>query len=204
MTITLYYAPFTRATRPRWLLEELGVPYELKVVDLKGGENKSKDYTDTVHPHGSVPAMRIDGEVMIESGAIITLLADRYPEKGLAPAIDHRDRAKYLQWLFYTYATIEPAVVAVASHNPTSAYWYGAPLPEREARDRARMKEVVDVVEAGVSRSDWLLPTFSAADVLVGSVMLWAASMKLCEDRPALAAWFARCRERPAFQRARK
>jgi len=84
--IKLYYAPRTRSTRPRWLLEELGVPYELVRLDLGKGDHKKAEYL-AIHPHGVVPALEDDGRVIIESLAICLYVADKFPEKGFAPEI---------------------------------------------------------------------------------------------------------------------
>ena len=102
MDIELYHTPQTRSSRPRWLLEELGTPYRLRSVDLFGGER------NPAHPLGSVPAINIDGETLIESGAICHWLADRFLDKGLAPAMDDPRRARYEQWMFFVPATLEP------------------------------------------------------------------------------------------------
>jgi glutathione S-transferase len=125
--IKLYYAPNTRATRPRWMLEELSVPYELVKLDLQKGENRAPAYL-AVHPLGQVPALE-DGAVRVfESAAIVAWLADRYAAKGLAPALDAPERAANLQWLFFGAVTLEPQIARYA--NATAG-------PE-EKRDAAR------------------------------------------------------------------
>lgn len=203
MTITLYFAPFTRATRPRWLLEELGVPYDLKVVDTKAGEHKTKQFKDEVHPLGALPALKDGDDVIVESGAIVAYLADKFADKGLAPKLDDKLRGKYLEWLFFAYATIEPAIIAIAAHNPASPA-HSAPTPERIEKEKARFAEIIAVVEKAVSKHDFLLPTgFSAADVLIGSQVMWAASMKLIERDSALSKYIERCKGRPAWSRSR-
>ena len=108
----LYYAPQTRAGRPRWLLEELGVPYEIVPVDLAQGEHKKPEYMK-IHPHGAVPALADGDLVLFESAAICMYLADKYPEKKLAPAVGTPARGLYYQWMIYTMATLEPPVVQI-------------------------------------------------------------------------------------------
>jgi len=81
MEIELYYTPHTRSLRPRWLLEELEIPYTIHAIDLFGGER------NPAHPLGSVPAMTVNGQTMFESGAMCHWLADRFPETGLAPTV---------------------------------------------------------------------------------------------------------------------
>src|SRR5256885_9492904 len=103
----LYYAPQTRATRPRWMLEEIGVPYELVRLQLSKGEHKQPEYLK-IHPHGAVPAYS-DGEVtMFESAAICAYLADKFPDKRLAPPLGSPQRGLYYQWLVYARAHKEP------------------------------------------------------------------------------------------------
>ena len=92
----LYYAPQTRATRPRWMLEEIGAPYELVRLQLSKGEHKQPEYLK-IHPHGAVPAYS-DGEVtMFESAAICAYLADKFPDKRLAPPLGSPQRGLYYQ-----------------------------------------------------------------------------------------------------------
>ena len=108
----LYYAPQTRATRPRWMLEEIGAPYELVRLQLSKGEHKQPEYL-RVHPHGAVPAFADEHVTLFESGAICAYLADTFPEKQLAPAAGSAQRGPYYQWLFYSMATMEPPVLKV-------------------------------------------------------------------------------------------
>ena len=204
MTITLYFAPFTRATRPRWLLEELGVPYDLVTVDLAAGAQRDEAYLRDVHPLGKVPALKEDGpdgNVIIESTAIVATLADRHLDKGLAPAPSDPARAQYLQWLFYGAVTLEPVVVRAAGRVRVEP----PPSPEEKARlhaiDVDDFHAVAVILERTLTGQDWLLSSgFSAADVVVGAVAIWANSLKLCEDLPAVKAWVARCKARPAFR----
>src|SRR5512143_2861365 len=106
-SMKLYFTPRTRATRPRWLLEELGVPYELVRVDLEAGQNRTADYL-ALHPLAQVPVLVDDDQVLIESAAICMHLGDRFPAARLAPAVGSRLRGPYLQWMFYCAATLEP------------------------------------------------------------------------------------------------
>jgi glutathione S-transferase len=199
--ITLYFSPFTRSTRPRWLLEELGVPYELKVVNMKDGEHKTGAYKHTVHPLGRVPALGIDGRVIIESSAIVATLADRFPDKGFAPPPQSQKRADYYQWLFFGQVTIEPAVAdMMATFNPANTI---------ADDDKAKRKVALDDAIAHASRllgeGPWLLGAdFSAADCVVGSLLVWAQSKELLHEHANLVAYVERVKSRPAFQRARK
>src|SRR5580700_2709800 len=112
----LYFAPRTRASRPRWLLEELGVPYELVRLDMAKKEHKEPSYL-ALHPHGAVPALT-DGEVTIfESAAICLYLADKFPEKKLAPPVGSPARGLYYQWIIYGMATMEAPILEAYLHT---------------------------------------------------------------------------------------
>ncbi len=197
----LYYSPQTRAVRPRWLLEEIGAPYEIVSLDLQKGEHKKPDYMK-IHPHGAVPAL-VDGDLaMFESAAICMYLADKFPEKKLAPAVGTPARGLYYQWVVYTMATLEPPVVDVFLHTVM--------LPEAERspavveKARATFATVAGVLSNALAGRTFILgDQFSAADVLVGGTLGWASFMGLLADHPTLQAYAQRLSERPAFQRAR-
>ena len=108
--ITLYYSPQTRATGARVLLEELKVPYDLHVLNMKTGEQRQPAYL-AINPLGKVPAVRVGETLVTEQGAIYLYLADLFPEAGLAPALTDPDRGAYLRWLFIYGSCFEPAVV---------------------------------------------------------------------------------------------
>jgi glutathione S-transferase len=198
MHIELFFAPFTRSTRPRWLLEELAVPYTLTVVDLKAGAHKEASYRAQVHPMGVVPALRIDGQMLMESGAIVGFLADHFADKQLAPSLQSPQRALYWQWLMFASCTLEPLVVAVAGVQNLPA--------EDDKRKQAEEKfhEGWRVVEAALAGKDTLLDRFQACDVVMGSLAIWAASMKMFAQHPNLMRYCDAMRARNAYQRARK
>ena len=109
--ITLYFAPKTRAFGALWLLEELGVPYALKRLDLEKGEHKSVEML-RLNPLGKVPTLT-DGETTIsERAAIATYLADRYAPGHLAPRLEDPKRGEYLRWMFYSVGVMEPYFLA--------------------------------------------------------------------------------------------
>jgi glutathione S-transferase len=196
----LYYAPQTRAVRPRWLLEEIGAPYTLVRLDMSKGEHKMPEYVK-IHPHGAVPAL-VDGDVtMFESAAICAYLADKFPEKRLAPPVGSPARAPYYQWLIYSMATLEPPVLQVLSHTVM------LPEAERSAaaaeEGRAKFGQIADVLTQALEGKSFLLgEQFSAADVMIGSTLIWGQMLGLLNDYPALAAYVGRLAGRPAFQRA--
>lgn len=197
----LYFAPQTRATRPRWMLEELEIPYELVRLDLKKGEHKTPEYLK-IHPLGAVPAL-VDGETtLIESAAILMYLADKFPEKGLAPAVGSPERGHYYQWMLYTMVNLEPPVLDVFQH--TVMLPEGERKPEVVDAARAKWEKVMAPVEATLEGKTWLLgEQFTAADVLLGSITTWANFMGLLAGFPNVIAYNTRVSARPGFRRGR-
>lgn len=199
--LTLYYTPMTRAGRPRWLLEELGVAHELVTVDLAAGMQKNPAYL-AIHPLGVVPALTDENGPLFESGALCLYLADRYAEKGLAPAVDSPERGRYYQWCLFAIASLEPPVV--------QCYLHTVRLPENErsaqqaAEGKEQLRRCLSVLEAALQGKEYLLgATFTTADVLVGSVVNWVRAMGLLQDCPTLEAYAARLSARPAYSRSR-
>ena len=142
--LKLYYIPQTRATRPRWLLEELGVPHELVRLPRSLDERKATDYV-RIHPHARVPAL-VDGDMtMFESAAICLYLADKFPEKGLAPAVGTPERGPYLQWMVYSMVTLEPPIAQIYRH--TSALAEAQRIPSLVEEGRATFTDVARVLE---------------------------------------------------------
>jgi glutathione S-transferase len=191
----------SRSTRPRWLLEEIGAPYELVRLDMSAGEHKKPEYLK-IHPHGAVPAL-VDGDlVMFESGAICAYLADKFPEKHLAPPVGTPARGLYYQWLFYCMATLEPPVLQIFMNTRM------LPEAERSAKaveaGRKQCAEVARVLGQALTGRTYLLgEQFSAADVMIGSTLAWAGAMGVLEGHEELQAYVKRVTDRPAYQRAR-
>ncbi len=193
MQIELYYTAHTRSVRPRWLLEELGAPYSLRLVDLFGGEH------NPVHPLGSVPAVRIDGKTLIESGAICHWLADSFPEKNLAPAPTDPRRASYEQWMFFVPATLEPPAFDILMHTQI--------LPEKKRVEAIvpyateRYQRVLKILAKELDHDGYLMgKQFTAADIMMTTTLSWLP--ELLEEYPTLLAYTQRATARPAYQRA--
>jgi glutathione S-transferase len=108
--VTLFHSPNTRSTATLLLLEELGAPYDLKVVNMKAGEQRQPGYL-AINPMGKVPALLHDGALVTEQVAVFLYLADLFPQAGLAPAIGDRLRGPYLRWMAFYGSCFEPAVV---------------------------------------------------------------------------------------------
>jgi len=214
----LYYVPMTRSNRPRWMLEELAVPYELVRLDPKKGENKTPEYL-AINPTGKVPSL-VDGEVkMFESAAIVAYLGDKYGggssasdgrspqgaadgDKKLAPPVGAPERAAYYQWLFFGMTTLEQPVGLYGQHTSSLPPEKRVPHVAEDARANAR--RALAAVETSLQGREWLLGRFTAADIIVGGTVLWAFGLKLLEEHPALVEYANRLKDRPAFQRSRK
>jgi len=200
--LTLYHSPQSRSIRPRWLLEELGVPCEVKLVSLQAGDQKKPEYLK-LNPNGTVPTLVDDDLVLFESAAICQYLADKFPEKKLAPPPGASpERGKYYQWIHYAMSGLEPPAVAIFMHTMM--------LPEAERQPkvvetaRTQLGAAVKVVDDALAGREWLLGSqFTAADVMVGSTLVWAQMMGVIGDQhPNVAGYLARCAARPALQRA--
>ena len=191
----LYFAPKTRANRPRWMLEELGLPYEIVTVDLAAKENREPGYL-RVHPLGEVPAL-VDGDVTVfESIAICMYLADKYPERGLAPPVSSPLRASYYQWLLFCPSTIEPAIGRWSQH--------GGDVTETERdKARARFDEATEVLARELPKGEHMLGgAFSTVDVIVGSNLNWARRVGLLDAHDVLSGYVDRLLARPAARKA--
>jgi len=198
--ITLYHSNQSRSVRPRWLLEEIGEPYELVRLDMTKGEHKTDAYR-RIHPHGQVPAL-VDGDLtLLESAAICLHLADRFPDAKLAPPLGTPQRGRYYQWVAYTIGTLEPPILQVFANTVM--------LPEAQrsadaaAAGRTQFGAVAKVLSDALGTQPYLLgDAFSAADVMIGSTLAWASFMGLLDGVPTLAAYVERLSQRPAYQRS--
>ena len=202
--LKLYYVPRTRSMRPRWLLEELGVPYELVRLDPSKGETRQEPYR-SVNPLGHVPALDDDGTVITESAAIIMHLADRFPEKGLAPRPGTPERGLYYRWIVYAMVTMEAQVAAVSEQARLPEEKRSAQVVEKA---KARFQEVVQVVEdylkAG-GRQFIAGPTFTGADIVMSAVLGWGKMNGMLDEQqfPASLAYWKAQLDRPAAKKAR-
>ncbi len=192
----LYHAPGTSAFRCRWMLEELGAPYELVNLSLAAGEHKRPEYLQ-VHPLGSVPALVDDGDnAFIESAAIVMHLADQDPEQRFAPALGTPARGHYYQWILFAMTSLY-----AAAHTPyLRKFFRGEDATPEEVQALAHQLAITDDL---LRRQPFLLgEAFSAADIVFGGLLVWADACGLLLGREPHAAYLERLRARPAFQRA--
>jgi glutathione S-transferase len=192
--VTLFHAPNTRSTGTRILLEELGADYDMRVLNVKAGEQRKPEYL-AVNPMGKVPAIRHGDAVVTEQGAIFLYLADLYPEIGLAPPIGDPLRGPYLRWIVYYGSSFEPALVDRAQKRepaPPSMSPYGD--------YDTMLKTLTDNLALGPYM---LGERFSAADVLWGTALRWTTQFGLVAHSPVVDRYVARIEARPAATRTR-
>lgn len=200
----LYYIPTTRAVRPRWLLEEMGIAYDLVRVDMT--MTKQVEYKE-LHPHRKVPVL-VDGSVTIfESAAICTYLADKYIGLRFAPLPDSHERAYYYQWLFYATVTLEPPVehymFNVLPNLPEKllpAFVSSESSKEESQQWFDRVAEPLREVLAG---KNYLVGNrLTTADIITGGVLLWAKKLGMLLNDDPLTEYINGLMQRPAFIRA--
>jgi glutathione S-transferase len=199
--IKLYHASKTRSVRVLWLLEELGVPYELAPMAFTQEALKSPAFL-RVNPCGSLPAIEDGDVVMFESGAIVEYLLERYGNGRLAPPAGSPARARYLQWLHFGEASLLPPLGDIAQHAMFRPEAERIPAMVADGRRRAAAK--LDVLEQALAGSAYLCGAeLTAADVMVGYGVAIAALLGVVGDQhPNLRAYLARLETRPAFQKA--
>ena len=194
--IVFYTNPMSRGRIARWMLEEVGRPYRTVVLDF-GTTMKAPDYL-AINPMGKVPAVTWRGVTVTECAAICAWLADAFPEAGLAPALDDPARGTYLRWLFFTAGPVEAAVTA-------KALGLLAPADKAGMAGYGSFEQVVEALEQAVTPGPWILgDRFSAADVYVGSQIIWGLQFGTLPARDAFTAYAARLSGREAAVRARE
>ena len=191
MTLSLYYHPYSRAAGTLWALEEAGVDYDLKVVDIMKGEQKGPELM-AKNPMGKLPTL-VDGDVVVtEAAAIALYLADRHAPH-LAPALDDPQRGTYLRWSLFAPSVIEPAVMAKQSGwtvKEMSAGW-------------GSFEAMLNAADGAIAGKDFVLgERFSMADVVFGGTLRFMIAFKQIEPTPVFADYVRRLDARPAFQRA--
>ena len=191
--IIFYTNPMSRGQIARWMLEEIGEPYEMAVLEYEG--MKSADYL-AINPMGKVPAIVHKGKVVTECAAICAYLADAFPGANLAPPTDKR--ADYYRWLFFAAGPVEAAVTNKA---------LGFIVPEGRERmaGYGTFDHAIGALEQAISGPGWICgDQFTAADVYVGSQIDWGLTFGTMPSRPAFEAYAARLRGRPAYKRQKE
>ena len=192
--ITLYHASPSRSSIVLWMLEELGQPYDIKLIKLSAGDNLKPDYL-AINPMGKVPALKHGDTVITEAAAICTYLADEFPGAKLNIPIGTPRRGVYLKWLFFGPSCIEPAVIDRAAPRKEEA--------RRGMLGYGDFDSVMNVVALAVAKVPWLMgEQFTTADVIVGANIRWGMMFKMIPPRQEFLDYAARIAARPAAQRA--
>ncbi len=194
-TLVFYTNPMSRGRMVRWALEEVGAPYETRIVEygptMKGAEHRARN------PMGKIPVLEHQGVVVTETAAIIAYLADAFPAAGLAPMPGDARRGSYYRWLFFAAGPFEAAVT-------NAALKVEVPEERRGFVGYGCLADVLDTLEAGVSQGPYLLgEAFSAADIYVGSQIGFGLAFGSIEKRAAFSAYWNRIKDRAAAVRAR-
>ena len=193
-SITFYTNPMSRGRIVRWMLEEVGHPYETVVLDYESGM-KSPDYL-AINPMGKVPAIRHGDTVVTEGAAICAYLADMFPDAGLAPPSGNERRGPYYRWLFFAAGPVEAAVTA-------KSLGLLAPPDKKSMAGYGSFEDTIDALETAVRDGPYICgDQFTAADVYVGSQIGWGMMFGTMGKRPAFEEYFARISSRPAAVRA--
>jgi glutathione S-transferase len=192
--LTLYHASPSRSSIVLWMLEEVGQPYDVKLIKLGEGDNTKPDYL-AINPMGKVPALKHGDTVITEVAAICTYLADEFPDAKLNVPVGTPRRGLYLKWLFFGPSVIEPAMTDRA-------------FPRKEAPRAAALgwrdfDIVLDIVAKPLAKGPFLMgEQFTAADVVIGSGLRYGMMFKMIPERKEFTDYAARIAARPAAQRA--
>lgn len=183
-----------RDMRIRWALEELNLPYEAQLFTF---EEMAQPAYRKLQPFGQIPAYQEDDLTLFESGAIILYLAEKHP--GLLPN-ETKARARAVTWMFAALNTVEPPIVEKSLFGilERDKPWYKDRLPMLDERVHTRLREL----STYLGDSEWLEAEFTAGDLLMVNVLCRLESSALLDQYPSLAAYVARAKARPAFQRA--
>jgi glutathione S-transferase len=192
--LIFYTNPQSRGRVIRWMLEEIGQPYRTEILDY-ATTMKAPAYL-SINPMGKVPAIRHGNTVVTECAAICSYLADAFPAANLAPA--PADRGAYYRWLFF-------------AAGPLEAAWTNQALGVTIPREKERMAGygnlalVLDTLEAAVAKAPYIAgPSFTAADVYLGSQLGFGLQFGMIEKRPAFVDYTGRLTARPAAIRAKE
>ena len=183
-----------RDMRVRWALEEVGQPYDVRLVSFRAMKEPAHR---ALHPFGQIPTYEEGDLALFESGAIVLHIAERHG--GLLPG-DANARARAIMWMFAALNTVEPPIVerGLASIVERDKSWYEERLPLLDDRVRRRLDELASRLGA----NDWLDAAFSAGDLLMVTVLRRLNPTGLLDEYPSLLAYVARGEDRPAFKRA--
>jgi glutathione S-transferase len=187
-------AGLARDTRVRWALEEVGQPYEVRLVSFRA---MKEPLHLALHPFGQIPTYEEDGLALFETGSIVFHIAERH---GRLLPDDANARARAITWMFAALNTVEPPILELATARIIEADkpWHEARMPLVEDRVRSRLNQL----SARLGDADWLDGAFSAGDLMMTSVLLRLKPSGVLGEFANLADYVARAESRPAYKRA--
>ncbi len=189
MSFTLYHQPGSRSGRVVWALEEIGEPYDVEIIQR---EDKAKPEYRALHPLGRSPVVTTEEGPLFESAALVLQLGDLYPDSGLMPPVGTYERGLVYQWVLFGMVELESAVVQAYSDDE-----------QLKTRGRERLAAALPALEQALDGKEFLVgDRFTAADVVVGGVLGFAARGGLIDDFPKCVAYAQSLNERPARKRA--
>lgn len=191
-TIVLYHSPQTRGTGIWFLLEELGAPYDMRILNLRKGENHEPEFL-AINPLGKFPTIVHNGTVVTEQVACFIYLADLFPEKGLAPGLNDPKRGAYLRWMAYQGSSFEPALIDRAlkrEPGDPSTMTYGS------------FEKMQSTLFDQIAKAPYLLGDKPyAVDFFWGMTLKWCRQFGMVDTNPVVDDYIERIASRPAFIR---
>ncbi|MEO5667517.1 MAG: glutathione S-transferase family protein [Bdellovibrionota bacterium] len=193
-TLQFYTNPMSRGRIAHWMLEEIGVPYETHLLNMKRGEHKSAEYLK-INPMGKVPTLVHNGVVITEAAAICAYLADAFPQAKLAPATASPERGTYLRWFFFSSGPVEAALTDKTNPRATEA--------RASMLSYGTYADTLDTLEKALTPGPFVLgEQFTAVDLYIASQIGYGLMVKSLEARPVFLEYLQRCASRPGYERA--
>ncbi len=203
--ITLHYSPSNASFAPHVLLEELGLPFQLQLVDRDNDAHKSPDYLK-LNPNGLIPVMQDGDLVLYETAAILLHLADTNPQAGFAPAVGTPERAQFYKWLIWMTNTLQPLIIAYYYPHRWMDEGNTAGVAEVKKNAELRVGPLLDQLEALLAShgGPWVLgERYTVADPLAFMLCRWTRNFaRPARSLPNIGAYLARMLERPAVKKA--
>ena len=198
--LNIYGKSQTRSLRATWLAEEMNLEYEFHSVDMAAGEHHSEAYLK-IHPGGKIPAISDDGIVLTETGAILNYLADKYAYEQLIPAVATAARAEHDRWCYFAISELEQPLWTIGKHKFVfpKEQRVKAVIPSAEWE----YQKALALLSDGLGSKPYILgDAFSAVDILLLQTLQWGLAFSQELAQANLQDYFARAKERPAYQRA--
>lgn len=190
--LTLYTNPMSRGRTARWMLEELGEPFDVELVNF-GPAMKSPEFC-AINPMGKVPVLCHGSRIITEVAAICAYLAETFPAAGLAPL--EAERADYYRWMFFAAGPLEAAL-------SNRALGFVVPADKEGMIGYGTYDNTIQALELAVSKSDFITGNrFTAADIYVGAHIGWGMMFGTLPAKPAFVSYWDRIKSRPALARA--